>query len=536
MTTTVVIGAGVGGLATAALLGREGHEVVVLERLDRVGGRVGVIERDGFHFDTGPSWYLMPRVYDHFFSMLGTTSAEQLQLRTLDPAYSVFAEPDAGTRAGDPVTIPLGRERVRATFEALEPGAGARLDTYLDSAQHTTALAERRFLYNPFTRMKSLLARDVIRSSPRLFSLLGTSLESYVARRFRHPLIRQILGYPAVFLATRPSDAPALYHLMSALDLDDGVQYPMGGFAAVVDSLAGLATQHGARITTGADVVKIETGERRPTGSRRAHKGVTGVTWLDEGGHEHFQAADFVVSAADLHHTETKLLDPTDRTFDEAWWQRRVSGPGAVLVMLGVRGSLPQLPHHSLFFAKDWDKNFDDIFGDAPRVPTPPSVYVCKPSATDPSVAPKGHENLFILIPVPADPGLGKGGPDGGGDERVEQIADAVIEQVAHWAGISDLAERVVVRETIGPRDFAEQYHSWKGGMLGPAHTLRQSAMFRAQNASKRVEGLYYAGATTAPGVGVPMCLISAELVLKRIRGDRTAGPLTEPQRVRARS
>ena len=342
MTTTVVIGAGVGGLATAALLAREGHEVVVLERLDRVGGRAGVIEREGFHFDTGPSWYLMPRVYDHFFAMLGTSTDEQVQLRTLDPAYSVFAEPDADAQAGAPVTVPLGRERVRATFEALEPGAGARLDTYLDSAQQTTALAERHFLYNPFTRMRSLLAREVIRSSPRLFSLLGTTLENYVARRFRHPLIRQILGYPAVFLATRPSAAPALYHLMSALDLDDGVQYPMGGFGAVVDSLSDLATHHGARITTGADVVKIDTGERQRAGSRRAHKGVTGVTWLDEGGHEHFQAADFVVSAVDLHHTETNLLGPTDRTFNEAWWQRRVSGPGAVLVMLGVQGSLPR--------------------------------------------------------------------------------------------------------------------------------------------------------------------------------------------------
>ena len=201
--------------------------------------------------------------------------------------------------------------------------------------------------------------------------------------------------------------------------------------------------------------------------------------------------------------------------------------------MLGVEGELPQLPHHSLFFARDWDANFEDIFGDVPRVPDPASVYVCKPSASDPSVAPPGHENLFVLIPVPADPDLGSGGTDGGGDPRIEDIASVAIEQVARWAGIPDLTARIVVRETIGPGDFAEQYHSWRGGMLGPAHTLRQSAMFRAQNQSKRVAGLYYAGATTAPGVGVPMCLISAELVLKRIRGDATAGPLAEPGRVR---
>jgi len=536
VTKTVVIGAGVGGLATAALLAREGHDVVVLERLDSVGGRVGVVERNGFRFDTGPSWYLMPRVYDHFFAMLGTTTAEQLELRTLDPAYAVFPEPDADAGAREPVTVPFGRDNVRAVFEALEPGAGARLDTYLDSAQSATGLAERRFLYNPFTRLRSLASREVIRSSPRLFGLLGTSLESYVARRFRHPVIRQILGYPAVFLATRPSDAPALYHLMSALDLDDGVLYPMGGFGAVVEAFASLATHQGARIVTGADVVRIDTSAEPRGASGRMHTFVTGVTWHDRAGVEHFESADIVVSAADLHHTETRLLSGADQTFNEAWWERRVSGPGAVLVLLGVSGTLPELPHHSLFFAKDWDANFEDIFGDAPRVPDPPSVYVCKPSATDPSVAPRDHENLFVLIPVPADPQLGKGGTEGGGDARVEAIADAVIDQIGRWAAIPGLRERIVVRETIGPRDFAEQFNSWHGGMLGPAHTLRQSAMFRAQNASKRVEGLYFAGATTAPGVGVPMCLISAELVLKRIRGNRTAGPLAEPGLVRARS
>ncbi|HSN43730.1 MAG TPA: hypothetical protein VLR88_06710, partial [Propionibacteriaceae bacterium] len=209
------------------------------------------------------------------------------------------------------------------------------------------------------------------------------------------------------------------------------------------------------------------------------------------------------------------------------WWRRRTSGPGATLVLLGVRGELPELPHHSLFFTSDWHANFTDIFGDQPRIPDPASIYVCKPSHSDADVAPDGHENLFILIPIPADPGLGAGGPDGTGDPLIEKAADAAIAQISRWAGIPDLADRVVVRHTIGPADFARDYHSWMGGMLGPGHLLSQSAMFRAQNGSKRIEGLYYAGATTAPGVGIPMCLISAELVLKRIRGDHSPGPTT---------
>jgi len=200
-----------------------------------------------------------------------------------------------------------------------------------------------------------------------------------------------------------------------------------------------------------------------------------------------------------------------------------------VLVCLGVRGAVPELPHHSLFFTEDWRANFEAIFGADPQVPDPASIYVCKPSATDPTVAPAGHENLFVLVPVPADVSLGRGGVDGTGSPRVESVADAALEQVASWAGIPDLRERVVVRRTFGPGDFAADLNAWRGGALGPAHTLRQSAFLRTGNVSQRVSGLYFAGASTVPGIGLPMCLISAELVAKRLRGDRSARPLEVP-------
>ena len=530
---TVVIGGGIAGLATAALLAREGHSVTLLERGDRVGGRAGTLTRDGFRFDTGPSWYLMPDVFDHFFEMLGTSTREQLDLRLLDPGYRVYSEPGAGGNAADrnlpqPVTIPAGREAARATFERLEPGSGPAFDAYLDSATETTAMAERYFLYNPFTRWRSLGAGPVLGSLPRLARLLGTSLRSFVAARFAHPVLRQVLGYPAVFLGTNPKDAPAMYHLMSALDLDEGVRYPMGGFFHLVERLAALAREAGVEIVLGADVTEIEIGAAEPGGKPAARA----VRWRDShgtDGGERRIPADVVVSTADLHHTETQLLPEAARSYPEHWWSKQISGPGAVLVLLGVRGELPELPHHTLFFTRDWDRNFGDIFDEPRRIPDPASLYVCKPSDTDPGVAPAGHENLFVLVPVPADPTIGSGGSEGSGDEAVERTADAAIDQISAWANIPDLRERIVVRETIGPRDFETDYHSWSGGMLGPAHVLRQSAMFRAQNRSKRVDNLFYAGATTAPGVGIPMCLISAELVLKHIRGDHSAGPLPTP-------
>jgi phytoene desaturase len=515
----VVIGGGIAGLATAALLASRGHHVDLVEKNDELGGRVGSIERDGFRFDTGASWYLMPEVFDHFFSLLGTSAEAELDLTVLDPSYRVFFE---GHR--DPIDLRPDRAHNRALFETLEPGAGAKLDAYLRSAEETYDIALRRFLYSNFDSPASFLHLDVVRRTPALARLLTRSLHSLVAGQFSSDRLRQVLGYPAVFLGSSPRRTPSIYHLMSRLDLGDRVLYPQGGFARLIEVIAGLAERHGARLHTGAPVTALLTGEGAP-GSRAQ---VTGVEYAVDGGSgRRTLPADVVVGAADLHHLETTLLPRSLQTHPEPVWRRRSPGPGAVLAMLGVEGRLPQLPHHSLFFTSDWDRNFGDIFGRNPRVPNPASVYVCKPSETDSTVAPEGCENLFVLVPVPADVAIGRGGDDGQGSDAVERAADAAIDQVAAWAGAPDLRDRIRVRHTVGPEDFARRYNSWRGGALGLEHTLRQSAFFRPANVSSKVDGLLYAGANTVPGVGLPMCLISAELVLKRLSGDRSALPVS---------
>ncbi|MCC3300306.1 phytoene desaturase family protein [Arthrobacter sp. zg-Y895] len=527
--TAVVIGGGITGLATAALLSREGLEVTVLEKQPETGGRAGSWETGGFRFDTGPSWYLMPEVFDHFFRLLGTTAAEQLELVRLDPGYRVLFEDTA-----EPVDVAATRDGNIALFESLEPGAGARLEEYLESAEEVYAMAKKRFLYTTFASFLPLLRPDVLRSGPRLARLLLEPLSTFVGRRFTDPRIRQILGYPAVFLGSSPFTTPSMYHLMSRLDLADGVLYPMGGFHRIVSVISDLARAEGSRVITGAEVTRIRTSAPANPKSGRARfprrkPRAVGVEYRDAGGSLVSLDADLVVSAADLHHTETTLLPRELQTYPEAYWEHRVPGPGGLLLHLGVEGKLPQLEHHTLLFTRDWEANFEKIFGQDTSVPDPASLYVCRPSATDPDAAPEGHENLFVLVPVPSDPSLGAGGIDGAGDPRIEKMADAVIEQLSSWAGIPDLAERIIIRRTVGPQDFVADLNSWRGTLLGPAHILKQSAFFRGTNASRKVEGLLYAGGSTLPGIGLPMCLISAELVLKRLRGETGTEALPEP-------
>ncbi|WP_022892192.1 phytoene desaturase family protein [Agromyces subbeticus] len=514
MSRVAVVGAGIAGLATAALLARDGHDVTVFEANETVGGRAGRWDTRGFRFDTGPSWYLMPEVFEHFYRLMGTSTEAELDLVRLDPGYRVFFE-----RHDEPLDLAADRDRAAAAFEAIEPGAGRELERYLDSAHETTRLALEHFLYNDFSAPGALLVPAVLRRLGRLGRLLLQPLDRFVAGRFRDERLRQVLGYPAVFLGTSPSAAPSMYHLMSHFDLDDGVFYPMGGFREVIDSVARLAGGAGARIVTNARVTSIDVEEGA----------ACGIRFVDATGAPRRHEAEVVVSAADLHHTETALLPPSAHDRSDAARRRVDPGPGAVLVMLGVRGGLPQLQHHNLLFTADWNGNFERIFGRSPSVPDPASLYVCRPSATDSTVAPPGDENLFVLVPVPADPGIGRGGLDGEGDPTVERIADAAIAQLASWTGIPDLAGRIAVRRTVGPGDFEAEFNSWRGSALGPAHVLRQSAFLRGRTASRSVRGLFFAGATTVPGIGLPMCLISAELVAKSLRGERGAGPLAEP-------
>ena len=508
----VVIGGGVGGLATAGLLARGGAEVTLVERHATLGGRTGRLERDGHVFDTGPTWYLMPEAFEQFFALMGRDIDAELDLVDLDPRYRVFFEGDDPEGAAEVLEVSADPEENWRRFDALSPGEGDAMRRYAEDAGMLYRIALDRFLYTTYARPLNVASADVVRRLPRLAGLLTRSLGTRIASRVKDPRLRQILGFHAVFLGSSPSRAPSLFSLMSHLDLTDGVRYPRGGVHAVVEALARMAREEGAELRTSAPVARIMVDDR----------GIATGVELESG---EVVRADAVVSAADLHHTETALVPYERATHPEGSWKRRQPGVSALLVMAGVEGSLPELAHHSLFFTRDWDENFRAILG-RELPPVPASVYVARPAATDPTVAPEGRESLFMLVPFPADPALGATPQS---RAALEKVARAYLAQVEAWAGIPDLVARSTILSLTTPADFATGLNAWQGGALGLEHTLLQSAMFRPANVSERIPNLLYAGASTTPGIGVPLCLISAELVAKRLLGAVDAVPLPTP-------
>lgn len=492
-----IIGAGVSGLATANLLARAGYRVTIYEKTSAPGGRAGWLEVDGFSFDTGPSWYLMPEVFDQYYKLLGINVTDELDIMRLDPAYKVFYEHD------EPVTIRSNIDDAMTQFDAIEPGAGAKLQQYVKRSREVYDMSLEHFLYTNFTSLRDFVRWPIIRRSPRLLSLAARSMHSEVSRSFRDQRLQQILEYAAVFLGASPYQAPAIYTLMSALDFTDGVYYPRGGMHTLIRSLEQRAQEAGVKIHYNSPIAQITVTDQQAAGLR-----------LDNG---QDVIADVVVSAADLHHTETKLLDRQHQTYPDSYWQRRNPGPSAFLLYLGVRGALPELEHHSLFFVDKWRQNFAAIY-DEHTIPDDASIYVSRASATDESVAPNGHEALVVLVPFPTGVSLD--------DKQSTKFAERFIKQLADMSGVNDLPERIVSQTIIGPDDFRDNYNSWQSTALGPAHTLSQSALFRTGNRSRKVKNLYYTGQSTIPGIGLPMCLISAQLVYKHLAGDRHGGPV----------
>ena len=527
--SAIIIGSGFGGLGAAAILSKTGWDVTVLEKNEMVGGRAtqftasqntkGVWIKDkkvvknsanelskvegqklkvveSFRFDMGPSWYLMPDVFEHFFEILGEDVHKHLDLKKLAPSYRIFYKDE-----DKHVDIYSDLKKDLPTIEAIETGAAEQLKKYLDQAGYQYDVAKDRFMYKNYDSWRDFLTKEMATEGRKL-SVFKT-MDKYVKGYFKTDQLQKIMQYPLVFLGSSPYNTPAIYNIMSHIDFNMGVFYPQGGLYKITEALQNVATKHGAKFKVNSTVKQILVHEGRADG-----------VVLENG---KTLKADIVISNADIHHTESKLLAPEHREYSDKYWQSRTLAPSALIMYLGVKGKYKNLKHHNLLFSKDWKHNFAQIF-DQPAWPDDPSLYVCAPSKTDPSVAPYNHENMFVLVPIA--PGLTYT------QRQLDKYAEKVLETMEREMKLPDLRKNIVFKELFSVKEFKERYNSQDGTALGLAHTLKQTAIFRPNNISKKVKDLYYVGAGTNPGIGMPITLISAELMYKRLNGDKTSGPL----------
>ncbi len=433
----------------------------------------------------GPSWYLMPDVFDRFFSLFGKKREDYYGLRPLDPYYKVFY--------GDGETAQLSPrlEENIALFESFEKGGGKALEAYMEQSTYKYDVAMKEFLYRDYKHIFEFFNKRLMVEGLRLgvFKKLDKFVSGYVTDR----RAKQLLEYAMVFLGTDPEDAPAIYSIMSHVDLNLGVFFPDKGMAGAAEGFANLCREMGVKLVTDQEVTQIVTKDKKAVGVQTTTE---------------FFEADIVISSADYHHTEQALLAPKERSFSEAYWEKRVLAPSMFVAYLGIGRKLKGMEHHNLYFAEQWDEHFDTIFKD-PAWPEKPCFYLSCISKTDPTSAPEGCENVFLLVPVA--PGLADS------DEQRESYLKSVLEHVKEVTG-EDLTQDVLVKRLYTHRDFIEDYHAFKGTALGLSHTLFQTAVFRPRHQSKKVKNLYYTGQYTHPGVGVPMVLIASEIIANEIK------------------
>jgi len=481
----IVIGSGFAGLSVASNLAKEGYNVTVFEKNDTLGGRARSFSSNGFTFDMGPSWYWMPDVFESYFSHFGKRVSDYYSLKRLDPSYSVFFNDMKR------MDIPASFEKLCLLFEEHEIGSCDKLKKFLAEAEYKYTVGMRDMVYKPGQSILEFLDWRVISGAFKLQLL--TPLSKHVRKYFSNPYLLELLEFPVLFLGAKPSKTPAMYSMMNYADIKLGTWYPEGGMIKIIDGMVTLAKELGVVFHTNSPVTSIPIENGIAQGiivDRKLHK------------------ADIVISSADYHHTDSKLIERKYRNYNLTYWETRTMAPSSLIYYIGLDKKLEGLEHHNLFFDADFNKHASQIY-DTPEWPENPLFYVSATSKTDSNVAPAGCENLFILIPTA--PGLIE-------NEQIQNdYFDMVMARMEAILG-ENVSDHVVYRRNFACSDFIEEYNSFKGNAYGLANTLRQTAVLKPKLRSKKVKNLYYTGQLTVPGPGVPPSLISGRIVAREIK------------------
>jgi phytoene desaturase len=479
MSSVGVIGAGFSGLSAACYLSAAGHEVHVYEKNAGPGGRARQLRTDdGFTFDMGPSWYWMPGVFERFFSDFGCKVTDLYNLQLLNPSFEIVFGKD------DSIKVPAGINELYELFESVEEGSSKQLKKFLVEAEQKYRLGMEHVVYKPSLSLSEFFSAQIIAKG--LQSDIFTPFNKHVRKFFSNPKLIALMEFPVLFLGGKPSEVPALYSLMNYAGLKLGNWYPEGGFGKVIDVMKSIAERNKVAFHFNSKVEKLNVDRNR-------------IASICVNGREIF--CDGVVASADYHHIE-QLLVAEQRNYSEKYWNSRTLAPSSLIFYLGINKKLPRLHHHTLFFDENLEQHTNEIYKHQ-LWPSKPLFYACCPSKSDTTVAPPGHENIFLLMPIAA--GLSDS------EQTREKYFSVLIQRLEAFA-LESIEPHIVYKKSYCINDFVNDYHSYKGNAYGLANTLMQTAILKPKIKNNKLKNLFYAGQLTVPGPGVPPSIISGKI------------------------
>ena len=479
----IVIGSGLAGMSCAAYLGKAGHRVTVIEKNSTYGGRLQTVSQQGYTFDSGPSWYWMPDIFDSFFEDFDKKTNDYYDLKRINPGYRVYFN------KREYFDLVENLDELKRNFSKIEKGGGRALQRYLDDAGEKYEVAVKKFMYKPSLSPLEYIHFDLIKRLGRLN--LFRPISKHIRQYFSNQKIIQMLEFPSLLLGAKPSDTPALYSIMNYADIVLGTWYPSGGIRSVAKAIYQVAKSQGVDFSFNQPVKKI---------SINGNKATEVVT------NKSSYHADIVVANADYNHVEQTMLPKSYQNYSKSYWEKRTMSPSALVFYVALNKKL-DLSHHTLFFDSDFKKHAREIY-DHPKWPDEPLFYTSCVSKTDPKVAPENGEALFILIPVA--PNLVDN----------EQTRKSYFQQVISRMELlinQDIKDHIVFSKSYAHRDFISDYNSFQGNAYGLANTLFQTAFLKPKIKNKKINNLYYTGQLTVPGPGMPPSLVSGKIVADQI-------------------
>ena len=485
--TAIVIGAGIGGIAVAARMARQGFQVTVVEKNEKPGGRCNQIIHDGHRFDIGPTLFLMPEVFTETYAALGERIEDHLDLRRIDPTYTVnFAD---GVR----LDLTADLLKMQPQLDAIEENAFDGFLRYIAEGNKHYHVSLEKFVGRNFDNIFQYFSPANL---PLLFQLKAlTKHYSNIGSYFDDPRLKAAFTFQNMYLGLSPYDAPATYSLLQYTELAGGVWYPMGGMYRVIETLTEIAEKLGVRFLYNAPVKQLRVEDNRVTG-----------LFLEDGS---LLTADLYVGNADLPYIYKDLLQ--DATAAKKLEKKKYTC-STIMFYWGVDKRYPEIGHHNVFLAGDYKQSFDSIFKNH-TLPDEPSFYVHAPARTDPTSAPEGQDTLMVLVPV----GHLDETHDQDWESLVTRARDTIFERLAGQIGVNDLRQHIKFEIVYTPLDWQEQFNLVKGAAFGLSHNFKQVGYLRPQNRHARYKNLYFTGASTHPGTGLPIVLLSAKLTSERI-------------------